>query len=160
MPSAPALNAWRNFATKSTATTETSNIQMMKGNSTNISTPLMRCRIETMPAAGKRYVGRSVRALMLRNSGLFLASSVMAGFFFRKEARYGEERRPPKILLQRNTLTRRFQFSRPRRCPRGVTLASAQVVAIVVGVGAIEAAAQLHRDVVVGVGEAFHREQR
>ena len=34
--------------------TEVSNIQMMNGSSTNISTPLTRCRMDTQPAAGRR----------------------------------------------------------------------------------------------------------
>ena len=37
---------------------------------------------------------------------------------------------------------------------------SAEHISIVVDVGAIEAAAQLHRDVVVGVGQAFDAQQR
>jgi hypothetical protein len=62
---------------------EVSNIQMMKGIKTNIRTPLMRCRIDTHPAGGRRYVGRSFSALILRNSGregrLEETSSVMGG---------------------------------------------------------------------------------
>src|SRR5512140_1454109 len=71
----PAANAERNLANESSDESDVSNSQMMKGISANISTPLTRCRIETMPAAGSRYEGRSLKALMLRNSGRFLASS-------------------------------------------------------------------------------------
>src|SRR5688500_13729422 len=50
----PLLKAARKRAKDSSEETEVSNIQMMNGISTNISTPLMRCRIDTQPGAGKR----------------------------------------------------------------------------------------------------------
>src|SRR5205085_12420387 len=91
---------WRNLLYETSEDTELSKIQRMKGSSTNISTPLMRCRMETQPGAGSRYFGRSVKALMLRNSGRFLASSVMGSFFRCRGGRCGQ----PKILLQCNRL--------------------------------------------------------
>ena len=55
---------------------EVSNIQMMKGMSANIITPLTRCKMDTQPAAGSLYVGRSVKALIFLNSGRCLAGVV------------------------------------------------------------------------------------
>jgi len=48
------LKAARNLANDTSEDTDLSNIQMMKGISRNISAPLMRCRMDTMPAAGSR----------------------------------------------------------------------------------------------------------
>ncbi len=48
------LKAALKLANEISEDTEVSNIQMMKGSSRNISTPLTRCRIETMPAGGSR----------------------------------------------------------------------------------------------------------
>ena len=66
----PTLKAAAKDAKEISEVMELSNIQMMKGMSTNIKAPLTRCKIDTQPAAGNRYVGKSLMALILRNSGL------------------------------------------------------------------------------------------
>jgi hypothetical protein len=48
------LKAALNRANEYSDDSEVSNIQMMNGSSRNISTPLTRCRIDTMPAGGSR----------------------------------------------------------------------------------------------------------
>ena len=50
----PLPKAALNFANEISEEIDLSNIQMMNGISTNIRTPLTRCRMETMPAGGKR----------------------------------------------------------------------------------------------------------
>jgi len=50
----PAVKAEAKTPNESSDESEVSNIQTMKGSSRNISKPLMRCRIETQPAAGRR----------------------------------------------------------------------------------------------------------
>jgi hypothetical protein len=100
----PTLNADLNRANEISDDKEVSNIQMMKGISTNIMAPLTLCNMETQPAGGKRYVVRSVKALMFRNSGRFLASSVMRWSFEGLLVLGGQL----KILLQRSKLTGGF----------------------------------------------------
>ena len=65
----PLLNAAVNRAKENSELTEVSNIQMMKGISKNMNKPLPRCNMETIAATVMRYVGKSLKALMLRNSG-------------------------------------------------------------------------------------------
>src|SRR5947208_2153508 len=78
---APTLNTDLNLANEISLVSEVSNIQMMKGINRNRMKPLIRCRIDTQPAGGRRYEGRSVMALMFLNSGRLglggEASSVM-----------------------------------------------------------------------------------
>ena len=50
----PLENALVNLANEISLDTDTSNIQMVNGNSKNMMKPLMRCRIDTNPAAGRR----------------------------------------------------------------------------------------------------------
>ena len=61
-PSMPTLNAALNLAKEISDDSEVSNIQIMKGISKDMMAPLMRCKMDTMPARGKRYVGRSLKA--------------------------------------------------------------------------------------------------
>src|SRR3954464_12243725 len=86
----PLLKAALKRANEYSEEIEVSNIQMMNGISTNIRTPLTRWRMETQPGAGRRYVGRSRNALMLRNSGRFLASSVISRISFGRECGRGK----------------------------------------------------------------------
>ena len=50
----PELKADVNLPNEISEEIEVSNIQMMNGISRNIRTPLIRCKMETMPAAGRR----------------------------------------------------------------------------------------------------------
>ena len=50
----PAVKAAVKLPKEISEETDVSNSQMMKGSSKNMMNPLMRCRIETIPAAGKR----------------------------------------------------------------------------------------------------------
>ena len=59
----PLLKAALNLANEISEETETSNIQMMNGSSTNRMAPLARCRIDTTPANGKRYCSASVKRI-------------------------------------------------------------------------------------------------
>src|SRR6476469_9886984 len=105
MPVAPWAKVLRNLLYEISEAIELSNIQRMKGSSTNISTPLTRCRIDTQPAAGSRYVGRSVKALMLRNSGRFLASSVVMFWFLSGRACAGGKG-GKKVRTTQNSIAR------------------------------------------------------
>src|SRR6478609_4762925 len=96
----PLLKAALKRANEYSEEIEVSNIQMMNGSSTNIRTPLTRWRMETQPGAGRRYVGRSRRALMFRNSGRFWATGMDSGFLV-VAMRLGR-RGQPAILFQCN----------------------------------------------------------
>jgi len=48
------LKANLNLANEISDETDMSNIQMMKGNNRNINAPLIRCKMDTQPAGGKR----------------------------------------------------------------------------------------------------------
>jgi len=50
----PKFKADLNLANEISEDTEVSNIQTIRGNNTNMMAPLMRCKIDTMPAAGRR----------------------------------------------------------------------------------------------------------
>ena len=50
------MNALVKASYEASELTLASNIQITNGSSTNISAPLTRCRIDTMPAGGSRYL--------------------------------------------------------------------------------------------------------
>src|SRR3954452_2177787 len=145
----PPENAPRSRFEEISEDTDVSKIHRIRGSSTNISTPLMRCRMDTQPAAGSRYLGRSLKALMLRNSGRCLASSVMGSFFLGGESRG---------RTTQNSIATKQSATQAWRPPLPAALA--QFIAVVVRVGAIEPASQLHRYVVVRIGKPLHGQQR
>src|SRR5688572_28106938 len=123
----------------------TSSSQTISGSSANISKPLTRCRIDTHPAGGSLYSMASINRMFSPGRGLVCSAIAVLG------SRLGS-------IGDFISTAGAGRCTRDKRRTGGTP--SVQFVAIVVRIGAVQAAPQFHRALAVGERAALHAEQR